>query len=396
MLETRKKRVFYKDLKRYLKKLSQAVRPLFRKLLLLLFFLPFFVTALEESNLSFLYDLLKKGVFYTIGDFQGENKHTLRYAKFGKGRGKNGSLVFVNGKGENLLKYIELFYDLYLQGWSPIYTYDHRGQGFSNRILSHFLPVFLSPSGEMQSSAQDIPDAQVSYVEEYSFYRKDMEAFIRLVLNDREVDRSNLFLISHSMGGAIVLDYLQIHGEKHPFKSIVFSAPMIKIKSNLFSFLESTSLDLLTGYCSLLPCTWRIPSLRTRFTWKTLTNSQLRYAFSEYLTKQKFPQAASKGTSFRWVVKSFEITKQLMEKSRIRRIVTPFIILQSEQERFVSNEHQDSLCEMTPHCCHIKRIAGKHEFFLEKDEPRNQAIQEVAVFFLNSEKHQKECQKAVL
>lgn len=379
-----------------MKKLLKIIGVLFRPFLLSFFFIPFFVTALEESNLSLLYDLLKKGDFYTIGDFQGEKGLTLRFAKFGKGRGKNGSLVFVNGKGENLLKYIELFYDLHLQGWSPIYTYDHRGQGFSHRILSHFLPVSLSSSGKTRSSDQNIPDVQASYVEDYSFYRKDLEAFIRLVLNDKEVDRSDLFLTSHSMGGAIVLDYLQTHGEKHPFKSIAFSAPMIKIKSNLFSFLERASLSVLTGYCSLLPCTWRIPSLRTRFTRKTLTNSQLRYAFSEYLTKQKFPQTASKGTSFRWVVKSFEITEQLMQESRIRRIVTPFIILQSEQERFVSNEHQDSFCQMIPHCCHIKRIAGKHEFFLEKDESRNQAVEEVAGFFLNSEKYQKKCQKAVL
>ena len=93
-------------------------------------FPPLLAGAVEEVDLSPLHELLKKGEFYTIGDFQGAKQVTLRYAKFGKGRGKNGSLVFINGKGENLFKYIELFYDFYLQGWSPIYTYDHRNQGF--------------------------------------------------------------------------------------------------------------------------------------------------------------------------------------------------------------------------------------------------------------------------
>ena len=218
-----------------------------------------------------------------------------------------------------------------------------------------------------------------------------MEAFIRIVLNDEEVDRSHLFLIAHSMGGTIALDYLQTQSEKSPFKFAVLSAPMVKIKSNLFPFLEKPSLTVLTGYCSHLPCTWRIPSLRNRFTRKALTNSASRFAFSEYVEKKHFPQAASQGTSFRWIVESFKITDQLMQKKRIHQIVTPFLILQSEKERFVSNEHHHSFCDMIPDCCHMMKISGKHELFMEKDEQRNKAIETVISFFLNSKKYQKRC-----
>ncbi|MCY4512855.1 MAG: alpha/beta hydrolase [Bdellovibrionales bacterium] len=358
-----------------------------------LFCLPFLAMALGESDLSPVYKLLEKGDFYTIGDFQGAKQITLRYAKFGKGRGKNGSLVFINGKGENVLKYVELFYDFYLQGWSPIYTYDHRYQGLSRNVLSHSVdpPVTLSPSGEIKSSDQTIPNPPATYVENYSLYREDMEAFIRVVLNDAEVDRSRLFLIAHSMGGAIALDYLQTHSEKSPFKFVVLSAPMIKVKSNLFPFLEKTSLAVLTGYCSYLPCTWRVPSLRNRFTRKALTNSLSRYAFSEYVEEKWFPQIASRGISFRWVVESFKLTDQLMKKKRIHQIATPFLILQSEKDRLVSNEHHHSFCDRIPDCCHITQIAGKHELFLEKDKPRNEAIETVISFFLNSKKYQKGC-----
>ena len=350
-------------------------------LFLVCFLLSFSSMALKEKDLSLLYKMVKKGDFYSIGKFQGEGGLTLRYAKFGNPRGKNGSLIFVNGKEENILKYMELFYDLYLQGWSPIYTYDHRGQGFSNRIslnVTSSSTVSNSPTKEETHSSSSIT---VSYVKDYSLYRKDMETFIQIVLNDKQVDRSNLFLIAHSMGGAVVLDYLQTHREKQPLKAVAFSSPMIKIKSNLFFLLEKITLKILTGFCFFSSCSWKLPSLRSRFTQKTLTNSKERYAFSEYLVKQMFPDAMSKGTSFRWLVESFEMTDLLMAKNRMERIVTPFIILQSEQEHFVVNTYHDLFCEKTPYCCQLKKFQGKHEIFMEKDKPRNKAIKAVAEFF---------------
>lgn len=341
--------------------------------------------ALEEADLTLLYKLLKDKDFYSIGEFQGENKLTLRYAKFGKKRGKKGSLIFINGKGENILKYMELFHDFHTQGWSPIYTYDHRGQGFSQRSSfdSTYLPKPSVSPQKIESSEPSLSSITASYVKDYALYRKDMETFMHLVLSDKDVDRFNLFLIAHSMGGTVLLDYLQTHGNKQPLKAVALSAPMIKIESNMFFFLENATLKLLTGYCHLLPCSWRFPSLRSRFTQKTLTNSKSRYAFSEYLVKQMFPQVTSKGTSFRWVVESFEVSALLMTKNRIQRMSTPFIILQSEQERFVVNEYQNFFCEKTPYCCQIKKIQGKHEIFMEKDEPRNKAIKTVIEFFDN-------------
>ena len=289
---------------------------------------------------------------------------------------------------------MELFYDFHTQGWSPIYTYDHRGQGFSQRMSSDFayLPKPSVSPQEIELSDSSLSSSiTASYVKDYALYRKDMETFMNLVLSDKNVNRSNLFLIAHSMGGTVLLDYLQTHGDKQPLKAVALSAPMIKIESKMFFFMENATLKLLTGYCYLLPCSWRFPSLRNRFTQKTLTNSKVRYAFSEYLVKQMFPQIASKGTSFRWLVESFEISNLLMAENRIRRIVTPFIILQSEQERFVVNEYQNFFCEKTPYCCQLKKIQGKHEIFMEEDKPRNKAIKTVTKFFLNSQKHQKKC-----
>ena len=362
---------------------------IFKGCLYWILFFPLITTALEESDLSILYDLLEKEEFYTVGSFQGANQTLLSYGKFGKGKGKNGSLIFVNGKGENLFQYMELFYDFYLQGWSPIYTYDHRNQGFSIPIFS---PLFLSSLKKVKVSNGSQPNSKMAYTENYVLYREDLEAFIRIVLNDTEVDQSNLFVIAHSKGGAIVLDYLQTHSEKPPFKSVALSSPMISVKSQLFPVLEKGVLSVLNSWCSLLPCSWKIPSLRNRLTYKKVTDSANRYAFSEFLVKKKFPKLASRGTSFYWILGSFKITDRLMDKNRIQRIKIPLMILQAEKDYFVSNKYHNFFCERIPDCCYIEKIPGKHEIFMETDELRNKAVKQTMRFFLNNEKYQKKCQ----
>ena len=381
-----------------MKNLVQIIKRFLKAFSLCALFFSASAPALKESELSLLYKLLEKGDFYTTGDFPGENKVTLRYAKFGTGRGRRGSLVFINGKGENIFKYIELFYDLYHQGYSPIYTYDHRGQGFSDRILpdSTVLPVSFSPAGDTSPSSGPSPSDIPGYVKSYTLYRKDLKSFVRLVLKDPETDRSRLFLTAHSMGAAVVLDYLQTHPETQPFQAVTLSTPMIKAKSGLFPPMETATLSLLKGFCALLPCSWKLPSLRNRFTQKTLTDSKIRYNFSARLTKKMFPQAASTGTSFRWIIESFKITDSLMEESRIKRLNIPLIILQSGKDRFVSNESQNRFCEALPLCCRIVKIDGKHELFMERDPRRDQALEEMTRFFMNSPARKKQCRTARL
>ena len=391
----------------------------------LLAFLGFFPSAaltLKEGDLSLLRKLLEGGGFRSTGFFPASRElsagqrlrggHSdsgeggrpagpasgqrtaaapsrLSYAKFGGGQGSNGSIIFVTGKGENHTKYIELFYDLSLQGWSPIYAYDHRGQGFSAGAP---LPL----KGESL----------------YEAYRKDFEAFVRFVLDEGEADPDRLFLMAHSMGAAVVLDYLQTAeheggrqtaggggqpaGTPRPrpvFQAAALSAPMIKIQSAALSFFEGA----IRGGCRLLPCGWSLPSLRGAATRRAFTGSPRRYDFSEYLEAERFPQAASRGASFRWVIESLDMASLILTPERIQRIAVPLLILQGEEDRFVSSKAHELFCAVIPHCCRIQKIKGsRHELFMETDGPRDQAVRETAGFFLNSQARQKKCRSIKL
>ena len=350
--------------------------------------------GLRERGLSLLSDLQKDKTLFFRGEFRGSGDVSLSYLKFGKKRGRNGALIFITGKGENHTKYLELFHDLSRQGWSPVYAYDHRGEGFSSEAA---LP---EPRLNPAQSGRKTPL--------YDAYRKDFEAFVRFVLNDisggsgaqagmaaetqaarNKRKRERLFATAHSMGAAVLLDYLQVAGESAPFQAAALSAPMIKIRSRAVSFLQPA----FEGACFLSSFLCRrrlIPSLRGRISRKALTDSKARFQFAASVTEQ-FPQAASQGTSFQWLAESLDASKRLEAEERVRKIAVPLLILQSRRDRFVSDKAQDLFCKRLPRCCHIRRIDGKHEIFMEKDGPRDHALLALTLFFQAGAFYRKAC-----
>ena len=301
-----------------------------------------------------------EGSFYQTGEFPGEGGVRLRYARFGRQKGEKGSLVFINGRAENLFKYIELFYELSERGWSPVYTYDQRGQGFSDRLL---------------------PDRRKGHVEDYSHYRKDLGAFVDLVLKDPLADKERLFAAAHSMGGAVLADYLQSRAqaaERPVFKAAALSSPMFRIRTNFWT--ESLVFPL-SAWCSVFPCSASFFGKKGSDK-SLLTDSRERARFLDCLQKERFPEIALGAPSLHWIIESFEVSKKIMAEERIKSLRVPILILQSERERLVSNAHQDRFCRSMPEGrCRIVRLNGLHEHFFEKDKTRSAAIEAVLQFF---------------
>ena len=331
--------------------------------------------ALKESDISEVYKLLERKSLYQTGEFQGEKGLTLRYLKFGERKGEKGSIVFVNGRGENLFKYIELFYDLSLQGWSPIYTYDHRGQGFSGIAL---------PDSEIKAG----------YVEDYSHYRKDLEAFARLVSADPNFRRDKGFLIAHSMGGAIAADYLQNNPNQKLFQAAAMSSPMFQILSHQPLFVEHILLMAIKLYCWAGGClkpVFDVDPKRSRREQKT--NSLSRYKFIVHL-EEKFPETRPSRPSFHWVLESFKAADQLLEEQRLKQIRAPILILQAAEEYLISNPRQEQFCQKISACCEIQKIPGRHEHFMEKDEYRGMALRKTLKFFSEYKTRRRSCKGA--
>lgn len=114
------------------------------------------------------------------------------------------AILMVNGRTESVWRYQELFFDLFRQGFD-IYSFDHRGQGVSERLLD---------------------DPHMGHVESFDDYIQDMDT----IINQFDFNRySRRFILAHSMGGAVSTRYIQTHSS-HPFHAIAVCAPMYDIK----------------------------------------------------------------------------------------------------------------------------------------------------------------------
>jgi lysophospholipase len=113
--------------------------------------------------------------------------------------GTKGTVLLFPGRTEYIEKYGRAAEDLRARGYATV-TVDWRGQGLADRPLK---------------------DRNVGYIEHFSDFQKDLAAVLDVV---REAGLPQpLYLISHSMGGAIAFRALH---EGLRVKAAVFSAPM--------------------------------------------------------------------------------------------------------------------------------------------------------------------------
>ena len=320
--------------------------------------------AVKEDELKNLLPLLQKESLFSLHNFQGVNDFNLNYIKFGNKKGSKGSLIFVTGFGEGVLMYLELYYDLYLKGWSPIYSYDHRGQGQSTRALE---------------------DRNVSYIEDWSFYSEDLKTFFELALINSKVDQKDLYLIAHSMGANITSTLFQSKPKQQElFNAVVFSAPLFGIYASYLDILSPIFPSVARITCLFYGC---LKPLRVshsykkqrKFSRERITNSITRFNWYHKVSKQYNSYGVL--PSLDWAIKALDQSKQILKEKNIEKIQKPLLILQSKDEKVVSNPRQNKFCKVIDQKCRIKVINGRHAHFLEIDEHRDQAIAATVKFF---------------
>ena len=129
-----------------------------------------------------------------------------------------GSVVISSGRIESLVKYKEVVYDFYQNGYS-VFIHDHRGQGLSGRMLDN---------------------PQIGYVQCFDDYVSDFKQFIDQVVSESSQHKPKL--LCHSMGGAIgaltVMRYPEL------FDRVAFSAPMFGIRPSLPNWFANLLLSL--------------------------------------------------------------------------------------------------------------------------------------------------------
>jgi lysophospholipase len=292
------------------------------------------------------------------GEFKGKDGVTIRYAALRQAK-VDRAILIVNGRVESYLKYQELAWDLWRQGYS-LYLIDHRGQGMSGRMLA---------------------DPQKGYVDQFDDYVVDLKQFHdQIIMADQP---AKLFLLAHSMGGAISARYL----ERWPddIKAAVLSSPMLGINlGGLPKWLAkglATTIGTVGDWIGEPPYGPGQGAYQDHgFVDNELTHSQSRYQAFRQLYEQH-PQIKLGGATAHWINQG--ITGADAAIADAGAIKTPLLVLQAGNDSVVDNAAQDRFCTLA-NCEGGKplRIEGAwHELFIESDDKRQPALTAMAEFF---------------
>lgn len=131
------------------------------------------------------------------GIFRGSGGAGLYWQGWRPGHDPRAALAIVHGHGEHSGRYMNVVDSLLPRGYA-VYGFDHRGHGRSR--------------------------GQRGHIDSWAEYREDVRAFLRLIAA-REAGRAT-FLMGHSMGALVVLDYL-LH-DSGGIRGAVISAPPLE------------------------------------------------------------------------------------------------------------------------------------------------------------------------
>lgn len=298
-------------------------------------------------------------------NFIGLKETRIEYAAF-ENEENDRCIILVPGRIEGYLKYKETIYDLFQQKFNVV-VIDHRGQGISERLT---------------------PNKHQGYVEHFDDYVTDLHSLINLV--SAGTCKNNLYLLAHSMGGAISALYLQQYPKT--FTAAVLSSPMIAINSGaLPQFIANAIVNTGLFFNQIISDTpWYFIGQNdyksNDFANNNLTHSESRYAIFEQLYKEN-KDIQLGGVTYKWLAEAIDANKQIM--GNVNKITTPTLVIQAGADTIVDNISQNTFCQQlfdsnAKSCPTGKPLVidhAKHELFFEIDEYRQPTIDATVEWF---------------
>ncbi|WP_299083762.1 alpha/beta fold hydrolase [uncultured Paraglaciecola sp.] len=286
------------------------------------------------------------------GRFVGAGKIDIAYA-FVLHPQAIGTVVVSSGRIESFIKYKEVVYDLYQNGYS-VFIHDHRGQGLSGRMLDN---------------------PHIGYVENFSNYVADFKQFIDLVVLKKTEQKPQL--LCHSMGGAIgglmVLRYPEL------FEKVAFSAPMFGIRPALPNWLANTLFSLHGLISNKNAYFFGQEDYESQgFVGNDLTQSEVRYHIfrQEY---QESPQVQLGGVSGHWLSMAAQAMDQIEKNAA--HFPIPALVIQAGADQIVDNKRQSRVAACMAQTKLMVIDGSRHELLEEQDSYRVPCLTAILDFF---------------
>jgi lysophospholipase len=289
-----------------------------------------------------------------IGVFPGRRGVELVYGWRRPSAPVRATVVIVNGRNETFVKYREIIAFLVEAGFA-VYAYDHRGQGFSGRLLA---------------------DREKGHVEDFDDYAADLEYFLAHIV---KAEPRRCFILAHSMGGTITL----LHQLRFPdrVKALALCSPMLGFSTSpwpaflvppLLAMMETLGYgrDYILGGGPFQPEPYTPDN--------DLTSDRAHYEAYQRLIREH-PRLRLGAPTNHWVGCALAAMAEI--QAAAGRIRVPILLLQAGLDRVVDNRAEKRFCRNCP-SCRFEVLAGSaHEIRMEKPAITAAALKSIREFF---------------
>jgi lysophospholipase len=270
-----------------------------------------------------------------------------------RGRKRRGSLLFVNGRGDFIEKYLEACAHFQARGWN-VTAFDWRGQGGSR-----------GPGEEKTWRGFDI-------------LIDDLDA---LIADWRSAGPDPHVVLGHSMGGHLLLRTLI---DRRPaLDAVILTAPMLEVNSapipiRIAPDIADTMYWLGFGRTPM----WKTPPAmlepggrRNR----NLTGSRERYEDELYWWGVE-PAYNLGPPSFGWMRAAFRSRAATFTPEKLARVTLPVLIVGAEKDRLVSAAAIREAAALLPRAELEMMPDARHEILRDADAIRDRALARIDAF----------------
>lgn len=323
--------------------------------ILLICLLSLSVFAIPERDYKLVWkrDVLASLDSIPHGEFSNNQGKKVRYRTYFRGPGLP-NIVVSPGRTEPMKKYYELVHDF---PNANFYLIDHQGQGESDRLLE---------------------SRDKGYVRRFENYVSDFTHFMENIVLP-ETKGQKLYLIAHSMGGAIATRYMEMQPEA--FQRVAFSAPMYDIFTKPYPkpVAHSIAAVLVAAGQGTKYAPGRKPYNPAEDTLERseFSHSLARIEMNKFLFVEQ--DLVVGGPTVRWVFEAFRGLKDIHLVGKKLRM--PILLLQATEDTTVKPEKQVEFCELAHDCKLVKMEGAFHEILQEKDSIRNHSLKLIRKHF---------------
>ena len=226
--------------------------------------------------------------------------------------GARGVVVIVHGFTEFEEKYDEMTWYLLDNGYA-VFRFDLRGHGHSLRSVS---------------------DPELTHVDRFEDYVDDLDALLKEAVCPRAKGLP-LFLLGHSMGGAVVARYL-MRADALPIAKAVLSSPMVCPQTRRFP--RRLLMHHTRTYAKRYGWTAKFPHSRPfnpNPTFEASSDGSLARFREHIRLRVSDPCYRNSAATIRWMLEALGVKERLLDRRAAARIACPVLIVSCGRDAVV-------------------------------------------------------------